>query len=213
MNELESVAEAICEIGRRLWQLGMVAANEGNISVRVAPERVICTPTGVSKGFMSPDEMAELSVEGKLLNGKPVTSEVALHLEVYRVRPDINAVVHAHPTVATAYAISGQPPPLNTLAETALVFRDLPIAAYGTAGTREIVDTVAPHLPDHNAILMQNHGALTLGEDLMEAYYRMEILEKFCRTALAVAQLGSAEKIPYEKLAELYAVRRELGYE
>jgi len=121
--------------------------------------------------------------------------------------------VHAHPPLATGYAISGQPLPVNILAETVTAFREVPVAECATPGTQEVVTAVRPHLAKHDAILLMNHGALTLGADLEQAYFRMEILEHFAKTALAVAQLGSAQEIPPEQLEQLYALRRKLGYE
>ncbi len=213
MTSEQHLREIMCEIGRRLWQLGMVAANEGNISVRLDGETILCTPTGVSKGFMAADEMAKLSLDGEVFSDVKASSEVALHLEAYRSRPDVNAAVHAHPPAATGYGISGRPLPVNILAETATVFREVPVADYGTPGTQEVVVAVRPHLQGHNAILLRNHGALTLGRDLWQAYYYMEMLENFARTALVTVQLGSALEIPPDKLRELYELRRELGYE
>ncbi len=213
MSDEKALRELICEVGRRLWQLGMVAANDGNISVRLDEETVLCTPSGVSKGFMLPDIMAKLTVDGEVLGDAEASSEVAMHLEAYRVRADVNAVVHAHPPLATGYAISGRPLPVNILAETVTAFREVPVAECATPGTQEVVTAVQPHLAKHDAILLMNHGALTLGADLEQAYFRMEILEHFAKTALAVAQLGSAQEIPPEQLEQLYALRRKLGYE
>ncbi len=213
MDDESALRELICEIGRRLWQLGMVAANDGNISVRLDDGTILCTSAGISKGFMAPASIAKLSMDGEALGDTEASSEVAMHLEAYRVRADVNAVVHAHPPVATGYATSGRSLPVKILAETVTAFREVPVAEYATPGTQEVVIAVRPHLANHDALLLMNHGALTLGRDLEQAYFRMEILEHFAKTALVVAQLGSAQEIPPEQLEQLYALRRKLGYE
>jgi L-fuculose-phosphate aldolase len=213
MSDEVALREAICEVGRRLWQLQMVAANDGNISVRMDQDTVLCTPAGVSKGFMEPDMIARVGVDGKALGDAGASSEVAMHLEAYRLRSDANAVVHAHPAVATGYAVSGLPLPVNLLAEAVTAFGEIPVATYATPGTPEVVEAVRPYLGKHNVLLLKNHGALTLGTDLWQAYYRMEILEHFARTALVAAQLGAADEIPSDRLEQLHALRRSLGYE
>ena len=211
MQDQMAAREAICEIGRRLWQLQMVAANDGNISVRMSDGTVLCTPAGVSKGFMKPEMIARVSADGETLDDATPSSELAMHLEAYRLRREVGAVVHAHPPVATGYAISGLPLPVNLLAETVTAFGQVPVAPYAMPGTHEVVEAVRPLLLDHNAVLLKNHGALTLGGDLFQAYYRMEVLEHFARTALVVAQLGAADEIPSDRLEALHARRRELG--
>ncbi|MFP3903864.1 MAG: class II aldolase/adducin family protein [Armatimonadota bacterium] len=214
MKEAEKqLREDICEAGRRLWQRGMVASNEGNISARLDEERIICTPTGVSKGFMDPAEMALVAMDGEVLCDVEPSSEVGLHLAAYDERPDVRAVVHAHPPTATGYAIAGQLPPVNILSETATVFRHVPIAPYATPGTEDVAEAVRPLLADADAILMKNHGAVTVAVDLWEAYYRMEVLENFTRTALVAHLLGGAEAIPPDDLEILHEIRRQMGLE
>ncbi len=207
------IAEAICNVGRHLWERGMVASNEGNISARLADGTILCTPTGVSKGFMTPEGLAKLNMAGDVLNGVAASSEVMMHLEAYRLRADVNAVVHAHPPVATGWGIAGRSLPANILAETATIFKEVPIAPYATPGTAEVAASLRPYLPDHDAILLKNHGALTLADDIDEAYYRMEILENFAKTALVAVQLGGPQEIPTEKVTVLHEIRRRLGLE
>lgn len=203
--------EDICEVGRRLWQRQMVASNEGNISARLDDERIICTPTGVSKGFMDPGGLAVLTIGGDVLGDARPSSEVALHLAVYEERPDVRAVVHAHPPTATGFAIAGIAPPANILSETATIFKSVPIAEFAMPGTEEVPEVVRPLLQDADVILLKNHGALTVAPDLFEAYHRMEVLENFTRTALVAHLLGGAQEIPAEALEALHEKRREMG--
>ncbi len=214
MTEKEKqLREDICEAGRRLWQRAMVASNEGNISARLDEDRIVCTPTGVSKGFMEPAEMALVAMDGTVLSEVKASSEVGLHLAAYEERPDVYAVVHAHPPIATGYAIAGQVPPVNILSETATVFKHVPIAPYATPGTAEVAAAVRPLLADADVILMKNHGAVTMAPDLWEAYQRMEVLENFTQTALVAHLLGGAESIPPDEIETLHEIGREMGLE
>ncbi|MFO7947948.1 MAG: class II aldolase/adducin family protein [Armatimonadota bacterium] len=214
MTEKEKqLRQDICEVGWRLWQRGMVASNEGNISARLDEDRIICTPTGVSKGFMDPGEMAVVSMNGEPLSDVQASSEVGLHLAAYDERPDVWAVVHAHPPTATGYAIAGQVPPVNILSETATIFKHVPIAPYATPGTAEVAAAVRPLLAEADVVLMKNHGAVTVAGDLWEAYHRMEVLENFTQTALVAHLLGGAEAIPPDDLETLHEIRRQMGLE
>lgn len=203
--------QQICEVGRRLWDRQMVASNEGNISARLDDQRIICTPTGVSKGFMEPGRLPLMSMDGEVFGDAQPSSEIALHLAVYDERPDVGAVVHAHPPTATGFAISGTAPPANILSETATLFKSVPIAEYATPGTDEVPDAVRPLLDGADVILLKNHGALTVAPDLLEAYHRMEVLENFARTALVAHLLGGAEEIPPDEVEALHQKRREMG--
>lgn len=200
MPDEQQTREAICTFGHRLWLRGMVAANDGNISVRLPDGSVLCTPAGVSKGFMDPSELSKLSPNGELLSGLRQTSEVGMHLEVYRLRPDVHAVVHAHPAAATGWAISGRAFPVGILAEAVAAFGTVPVAAYATPGTPRVAEAVRPHLAAANAILLMNHGAMTLGEALEQAYYRMEVLEHVAQTALAATR--AAGDAPLQEVPE-----------
>ncbi|HCU37097.1 MAG TPA: class II aldolase family protein [Armatimonadetes bacterium] len=206
MLDEKTVREAICTFGHRLWLRGMVAANDGNISVRLPDGSVLCTPAGVSKGFMEPDALSKLSADGELLSGARQTSEVGMHLEVYRLRTGINAVVHAHPAAATGWAIGGREFPVGILAEAVAAFGHVPVAEYATPGTARVADVVRPHLGTANAVLLMNHGAMTLGEDLEQAYYRMEVLEHVAQTALAAVQAAAGaplQEVPEAGLNEI----------
>ena len=154
---------------------GFVAANDGNISVKVSENEYYCTPTGVSKGFMTPDMIIKIDADGNKLEGKlNPSSEIKMHMRVYRERPDVNAVVHAHPPTATAYAVAGIPLDKYLLPEAILVLGDVPICKYGTPSTMEIPDSLEPYIQTHDAFLLQNHGALTVGCNLTKAFFVME---------------------------------------
>ena len=185
--DLQSTAADIVEVGRRLWTRGFVASNDGNISVRIDADRLLMTPASVSKGFMTPDMMVVTDLDGRLLSGAPgrkPSSEILMHLVAYRERPDVGAVVHAHPPLSTGFAVAGIPLDRAVLAEVVTTLGSIPIAEYGTPSTRELADTVAPYVKAHDGLLLANHGALALGSDLFAAYYKMETIEHFARISL-----------------------------
>ncbi|MCI8423011.1 MAG: class II aldolase/adducin family protein [Lawsonibacter sp.] len=215
MNDYITSQEAkslILEMGRRLYQKGFVAANDGNISCMVGPNTLWTTPTGVSKGFMTEDMLVKVDLEGNLLlqSGQP-SSELKMHLRVYRENPRVRCVVHAHPPVATAFAVAGLPLNQPILAEGVAQFGEIPVAPYATPGTQEVPDAVAPFCNSHNGILLANHGALTWDEEPMQAYLRMESLEHWATVTLYTRLLGQANPIPAEKLSALRAVRAARG--
>lgn len=177
--------EDIVEVGRRIYNLGFVAANDGNISVRVGDDEILTTPTGVSKGFMNPDMIIRVDMAGNKLEGelKP-SSELKLHLEVYKQRPDVRAVLHAHPPVATAFAVAGIPLDKPVLPEIVISLGRIPIAKYATPSTEELPASVRPYLEDHDAVLLENHGALTVGSNLFNALFKMEQIEHFAKISL-----------------------------
>lgn len=205
--------ELFCEIGRRVWQRGYIAANDGNFSVRLGTDRFLATPTLVSKGFMHPEDLVVIDGEGGLLEGrrKP-TSELRLHLEVYRARADVNAVVHVHPPFATAFAILQAPVPKCVLAEVEVSLGEIPIVPYATPGTAEFAQAIRPLVGDFQAFLLANHGAVTLGRDLEEAYFRMEQVEHYCRILLYSQGLGGRCPIPQDKVAELFELKKRMGF-
>src|SRR6187549_2385468 len=184
MPDVAALRLAIVEIGRRLWMRGFVASNDGNISVRLGPDRLLMTPASVSKGFMTPEMMVVTDLEGRVIEaapGRKPSSEALMHLVAYRQRPDIGAVVHAHPPTATGFAVAGIPLDRAVLAEVVTTLGSIPIAEYGTPSTREMADTVRPLIRAHDGVLLANHGALTLGRDLFQAYYKMETIEHFAK--------------------------------
>ena len=202
------IKKEICEIGRRIYMNGFVAANDGNISVKVSENEYYCTPTGVSKGFMTPDMIIKIDADGNKLEGKlNPSSEIKMHMRVYRERPDVNAVVHAHPPTATAYAVAGIPLDKYLLPEAILVLGDVPICKYGTPSTMEIPDSLEPYIQTHDAFLLQNHGALTVGCNLTKAFFVREEVEFSAKIALMAQQLGNQNELTCDELAKLMELR------
>lgn len=205
-----SLREQICAIGRRSYQNGFAAANDGNISVRCG-DYVITTPTGVSKGFMQPEMLVEVSLDGELIAGQmSPSSELMMHLRVYRERPDVQAVVHAHPPYATAFAVVGRVPDQPIIAEAIVTLGPVALAPYATPSTAGVAESITPHLPGHDVILLANHGALAYGPDLETAYFRMESLEFYAKLTLLSSQLGNPRLLSPEQVAELQALRRRV---
>ena len=209
------IREEICQIGRRLYEKGFVAANDGNISVRLGPGRYLCTPTLVSKGFMRPADIALVDDQGRQLGGeKPRTSEVMLHLEIYRELPQISAVVHAHPPHATAFAVAGMELPSRILPEVEIFIGQVPIAEYDTPGSKDFAQTILPHLRNKaNTILLANHGAVACDSTLEQAYFHLETLDQYCRILLLAKEIGKVQQLPAGKMAELMRLKEGLGIE
>jgi len=204
--------EAVVEIGRRLWQRGYVAANDGNISVRLEDDRLLATPTGVSKGFMEPGMLILCDLEGRVIQGehKP-SSELKMHLLAYRMRPDVGAVVHAHPPVATAFSTAGVPLDKCVLPESVLTLGAIPIAPYATPSTDEIPESLEPFVLRCDAVLLANHGAVTWAGDLTTAYYRMETLEHTATITRNAMLLGNVNLLGADDVQKLQQVRQQMG--
>lgn len=205
----------ICDIGKRIYNKNFVAANDGNISVRVGPNTIWTTPTGVSKGYMTPDMMVKMDLSGRVLAGnrKP-SSEVKMHLRVYNENPAANAVVHAHPPVATSFAIAGisLEKPINP--ESVVLLGTVPVAPYATPGTEEVPESIAPFCKDYNALLLANHGALTWGRDLIEAYFRMESLEHYALMLMySTNVINKANELNCTQISDLLQIRKNFGIE
>ncbi len=210
----EQIRADIVEVGRRLWTRGFVASNDGNISVRVAPDRILMTPASVSKGFMSAEMMVVTDLEGAVVEGAPgrkPSSEIQMHLVAYTQRPDVGAVVHSHPPLSTGFAVAGIPLDRAVLAEVVTTLGSIPIADYGTPSTRELADAVAPYVKVHDGLLLANHGALALGKDLFGAYYKMETIEHFARISLVARMLGRERVLSREEVARLQNLRDRYG--
>ncbi len=208
-NEFE-LKKLMCDIGKRIYDRAMVAANDGNFSCKLDENTFLCTPTGVSKGFMTPDMICTVDAEGnpKKSNGKyKPSSEIKMHMRIYKKRPDVNAVVHAHPQYATAYAIAGIPLTEKIMPEAVIFLGEVPIAKYGLPSTMEIPDNVEPLLDCYDAVLLENHGALAWGEDLMAAYFKMESLEFYASLAYKAKMLGGAKELPHDEVMRLYELR------
>ena len=173
------IKEEMCEIGRRVYNRGMVAANDGNFSVKLSEDEFFCTPTGVSKGFMTPDYICRVDGMGNVLEaneGFRPSSEVKMHMRVYKERPDVGAVVHAHPMYATTFAIAGIPLMEPIMPEAVIALGGVPLAKYGTPSTAEVPDSIMPYLQQYDSVLLENHGALTYSDTLLNAYHKMESL-------------------------------------
>lgn len=204
--------ETICEIGRRMYARGFVAANDGNISVKCSEGAIWTTPTGVSKGYMTPEMLVKLDMEGNVLEGYSVpSSEIKMHLRVYRENPEVGAVVHAHPPVATAFAIARKELQKPILPEAVVLLGRVPVAPYGTPGSSEIPDAIEPFCKDYNAVLLANHGALTWGRDGIEAYFRMESLEHYATILLNTEKVGGAVQLDELQIERLLEIRKSLG--
>ena len=212
-NEYE-IKKQICDIGKRIYNRGMVAANDGNISVKLNDHEFLCTPTGVSKGFMTPDYICKVDETGKVLqaNGsfRP-SSEIKMHMRVYRERPDVKSVVHAHPMFATSFAIAGIPLTQPIMPEAVIALGCVPIAEYGTPSTEEIPDAVSKYLQYFDAVLLANHGALTYSDSLTNAYYKMESLEFYAELLFKSKQLGGPKELSDEQVNRLFEIRRAFG--
>jgi L-fuculose-phosphate aldolase len=202
----------IVEVGRRMYARGYTASNDGNISVRLGADRLLMTPKSVCKGFMSPDMMCITDLEGRKLQGdRDPSSEMLMHLEVYRQRPDVRAVVHAHPPIATGFAVAGIPLDRAVLAEVLTTLGSIPIAAYATPSTKELPEAVRQYIKAHDGMLLANHGALTVGADLFSAYYKMETIEHFAKISLVARLLGRENLIAREEVERLQALRGTYG--
>ncbi len=212
MNSEEHARAAIVEVGRRLHAREYVASNDGNVSVRLDADRLLTTPTGVSKGSMTPDMLVVTDFEGrKLAGGRNPSSELLMHLAVYRHRPEVHAVVHAHPPVATGFAVAGIELNRAVLAEVVTTLGSIPIAEYGTPSTHELADAVGRYITTHDGLLLANHGALTVSGDLMGAYYKMETVEHFARISLVARLLGGERLLSREEVTRLQSLRGTYG--
>lgn len=204
----------MCEIGKRVYNRGMVAANDGNFSVKLSENEFLCTPTGVSKGFMMPEYICKVDAEGNVIEaneGFKPSSEIKMHMRVYKEREDVKAVVHAHPMYATTFAVCGLPLTEPIMPEAVLSLGTVPLAKYGTPSTMEIPDAVSEYLPYYDAVLLENHGALSYADSLMGAYHKMESLEFYARLLYQAKMLGGPKELTDEQVKRLYGMRRQYG--
>jgi L-fuculose-phosphate aldolase len=198
----------ICRIGKMLHDRGFVAGADGNISVRLDSQFVVCTPTCVSKGMMEPEDLVVVDMLGRRRDGwRNPSSELGMHLLFYRMRPDVRAVVHAHPPTATGFAAAGVSLEEPLVAEVVMAFGKIPLAEYGTPGTPELLATLVPLIPSYDAILMAKHGVVACGNDALEGYLRMESVEHYARIAAVARQLGPLEPFSEEELRKLRQAR------
>ncbi|HOD80777.1 MAG: Methylthioribulose-1-phosphate dehydratase [Planctomycetes bacterium ADurb.Bin126] len=212
MSEFEAKKE-ICDIGKRMWEKGFIAANDGNMTYRLGPNRFLCTPTGVSKGFLRPEDICTVDAAGKQIGGaKPRTSEIMLHLEIFHEMPHVNAVAHAHPPHATAFAVAGMEIPQNILPEVEIWIGHIPIAPYETPGGKQFAETILPHLRNKaNTILLANHGAVSFGDTVEHAYFHLETIDMYCQILLLAKQIGKIQLISDPKVRELLEIKKKIG--
>jgi L-fuculose-phosphate aldolase len=202
----------IVEVGRRMYARGYTASNDGNISVRLDAGRLLMTPASVCKGFMSPQMMCITDLTGRKLEGdRNPSSEMQMHLEVYRERPDVVAVVHAHPPIATGFAVAGIALDRAVLAEVITTLGSIPIADYATPSTAELPEAVRRYIKAHDGMLLANHGALTVGSDLFSAYYKMETIEHFATISFVARMLGGERLLSRQEVERLQGLRGRYG--
>jgi len=204
--------EQFCDIGRRIWQRGFCAGNEGNHSYRLSEDRVLCTPTGISKGNLKPDDLCVVDMEGRQLAGtRKRTSEILLHLTIYKLRADVKAVIHSHPPHATAFAVAGVDLPTCIHPEAEVFLGPVHTAKYVTPGDKRLGESIAPFVKDSNTVLMGNHGVVCYGHDLENAYYKLEIVDAYSRILILAKQVGSIKTLSAEEMKELVALKARFG--
>ncbi len=209
MKNLEAHREDVVRYGRMLHANRFVAATDGNLSVRIDANTILVTPTGMSKGMLEPGDLVVVDRNGHKLSGhREVSSEIAMHVLIYRLRPDIRGVVHAHPPTATGFAAAGMALDQALVSEVVLALGSVPLACYGTPGTPELCQALEPLIPSHNAVLMANHGVVTLGEDLTRAFMNMETVEHFAKICLVTHLLGRQEVLSEQDVDKLRAARQ-----
>jgi len=208
----KELRQDIVDIGRLVYQKGWVAANDGNITIRLDQDRILATPTGVSKGMMHVDDFIIVDMQGNKIEGrKERTSEIAMHLTIHAMRPDIRSVVHAHPPVATGFATAGKALDLALLPEVIIGLGCVPLADYGLPGTPALTEGMLRYIPKYDAILMGNHGAVCYGEDVYKAFFKMETMEHFARITLVAELLGGAKALPRLEVDKLFDSRTRYG--
>jgi L-fuculose-phosphate aldolase len=211
--EAEEIKKEIVAVGKKLWARAYVDGNGGNISYRIGENRVICTPTLLSKADLTPDDLCLVDLDGNQVVGcKPRTSEILMHLEIYKAEPKAKGVVHCHPPHATAYAITGRIPPTCVIPEQEVFVGRVALVPYQTPGTQEFADAIVPFVKDHNSILLQNHGIVCWADTVTHAEWYAEVLDTYCQTLMYAQQLGAPlTHIPDDKAADLLAIKKTLG--
>lgn len=213
MVNVHQIKLDICEIGRRLYAKGFAAANDGNISVRVGDNQVLCTPTMHSKGFLKPEDICTVDMTGKQIAGnKKRSSEALLHLEIYKCREDVKSVVHCHPPHATAFAVAREPIPQCVLPEVEVFLGDVPITKYETPGGQEFADTIIPFVKKSNIIVLANHGTVSYGANVEQAYWWTEILDAYCRILMLARSLGHVAYFTEQQERDLLNLKQQWGW-
>lgn len=204
----------ICDICYKMWQLGWVAANDGNVSVKLGDDRFLATPTGMSKAFITPEKLLLINGRGEIVEaqeGLRPSSEIKMHLRCYAERPDVGAVIHAHPPGATGFAVAHKPMDMYNMIEDVAAIGSVPLTPYGTPSTYEVPEAIAPYLAEHDVMLLENHGALAVGADPITAFYRMESLELWAKITINAVILGGSHDISRENIDKLIALREYYG--
>lgn len=210
---LSKLKEEICDIGRRIYNKGFAAGNDGNISFRLGPNEVLCTPTQICKGFMKPSDLCIVDMEGKQLAGhRKRSSEVLLHLTIMKERPDVKSVVHCHPPHATAFAVAREPIPQCVLPEVEVFLGDVPITRYETPGGQKFADTVKPFVQKSSVVILANHGTVSFGESVEKAYWWTEILDAYCRILMLAKDLGRVTYLSKDETQELLDLKKQWGF-
>ncbi|MCA9238931.1 MAG: class II aldolase/adducin family protein [Planctomycetales bacterium] len=214
MMNIHRMKQEICEIGDRIYKKGFAAANDGNITYRVSENEVLCTPTMHSKGFLKPDDICVIDMQGNQIAGsKKRSSEALLHLEIMKARPEVKSVVHCHPPHATAFAVAREPIPQCILPEVEVFLGDVPITRYETPGGKAFAETILPFVHDTNVMLLANHGTVSYGENVERAYWWTEILDAYCRILILAKQVGNVEYLTKEKSQELLDLKQKWGFD
>lgn len=211
--DAEKIKAEICAVGKKLWARQYVDGNGGNISYRIGPNEVICTPTLVSKADLTPDDLCLVDLQGNQIAGKrPRTSEIFLHLEIYKAVPEAKSAVHCHPPHATAYAITGRVPPTRVVPEYEVFVGTVAVAPYDTPGTPEFAQTVLPFVKQHNTVLLANHGIVCWGDSVTHAEWYAEVVDTYCWTLMLASQLGAPlSYIPQNKATDLLSIKKRMG--
>jgi len=211
LNEFK-LKEQMCDIGRRIWIKGFCAGNEGNHSFRMSEDRFLCTPTGISKGNLKPDDICVVDGVGKQFSGRlKRSSEFMMHAAIYKARPDVNAVIHSHPPHATAFAVAGVEIPTCIHPEAEVFLGPVKTAKYVTPGDQRLGESILPYVKDSNTIILQSHGVVCFHPDLEQAYYQLEIIDAYARILLLAKQLGSVKLLSGDEMSELIRLKERFG--
>jgi L-fuculose-phosphate aldolase len=212
MHDVQQLREAICEIGVRIYKRGFCSGNAGNITCRLNEREVLCTPTMISKGFMRPDDLCVIDMDGHQLAGRRKrSSEALMHLEIMQARPDVQSVVHCHPPHATAFAVVREPIPQAVMPEVEVFLGEVPITKYATPGGKAFAETVLPFVHKTNVMILANHGTVSYGETIERAYWLTEILDSYCRILILTRQLGPIHHLSPHQTQELVDEKKEWG--
>jgi L-fuculose-phosphate aldolase len=211
-RSLSSSKADIIEVGRRMYARSYVASNDGNISIRLDKKRILITASGVSKGFLRPSDLIVVDLHGNVVRGaKKASSETQMHLEIYKARPDVHGICHAHPPHATGFAVAGIALNQNVLPEVVITLGSIPLVPYGTPGTEELYRPLLPIVRDYDAFLLANHGVLTAGKDLFNAYFKMETVEHYAHIVCMAKLLGNVNELAVDQVEKLIAQREKFG--